>query len=183
MKLMKKAVCLTLVMVIICSLCACGGKKSSGVLIEDLQRAVREMDDDGILTVTEEEGGFTCTYDGSCKLTASADKDRNLTQITVESKYADVSYFDSLTVEKMVSTLLSGNAASSLTGKKIEVYSYLSYMEEIVKICAAEGAFTGTLDIDDFLLSARNTTVTNSGWSYMITSGESIVATVVYVGE
>lgn len=56
-------------------------------------------------------------------------------------------------------------------------------MEEIVEICAAEGAFADTLDIDDFLLSAHNTTVTNSGWSYMITSGESIVATVVYVGE
>lgn len=189
---MKKLIAVFLALLFCVSLCACEGtvgkSKGSGVLIEDLQKTIKEFDEDGKLTVTEKEDGFEFKYEGSILLgdliiTGTADKEKNLTQISAKGTSINVSYFNSLTAGQLVKDM---NNWEKVAMNKLSGEFMLWNFSHIVKICSENNDSEAQMAGLDILLAARNSSKTSNGWTYTVkgdSSADTVTINAVYNGD
>jgi hypothetical protein len=189
---MKKLIAVFLALLFCVSLCACEGtvvkSKGSGVLIEDLQKTIKEFDEDGKLTVTEKEDGFEFKYEGSILLgdliiTGTADKEKNLTQISAKGTSINVSYFNSLTAGQLVKDM---NDWEKVAINKLSGEFMLWNFSYIVKICSENNDSEAQMAGLDILLAARNSSKTSNGWTYTVksdSSADAVTINAVYNGD
>lgn len=185
---MKKAIALLLVFLFCVSLCACGStSKGSGVLIEDLERAIKDFDDEAKIAVTESEEGFTFKYEGSIlfgdlTITGSANKDKNITQISALGTGINISYFDSLTSGQLLKDMENWEKVPM---NKLSGTFMLWNFSHIVKICSEDKDSKAQMAGIEILLEARRASKTSDGWTYTVKSdsgSETVTITAVYVG-
>lgn len=192
---MRRLIAIILACLLCLSLCACEGTegtagkpKGSGVLIEDLQQAIKDFDDEGKLTVTEKEDGFEFKYEGSILLgdliiTGTADKGKNLTQISAKGTSINVSYFNSLTAGQLVNDM---NNWEKVAMNKLSGEFMLWNFSYIVKICSENNDSEAQMAGLDILLAARNSSKTSNGWTYTVksdSSADTVTINAVYNGD
>lgn len=140
---MKKIIAIMLSICLVVALSACGaGSKSSGITIEDFEfKVIKEIDDEGNLSIVETDNGFTFEYKGSALLadlviTGVADKNKNITSIKAEAVDGiDIDYFNSLTAGQFVSDMADAN---NIPMNELTADFMLWNCSYIVKLCSDE---------------------------------------------
>lgn len=166
-----------------------GGSKGSGVTIEDFEfKVIKEIDDEGVVSVSEVENGFTFEYKGTALLadlviSGTADKNKNITYIEAEAVDGiNIDYFNSLTASQFVSDVSDANNVpmNKLTGDFV-----LWDFSYVVSLCSKDQSSKDQIYGLDLLLAARKSPQEKDGWTYSIStnsSTESITITATYGG-
>ena len=174
---MKKIVSITLVLLLIISLCSCK-KKQSGITIENFYKnAIKQIDKDLMFNVKETIDGFSFQFtdDSSTKdieYSGKADKEKNINLITVKTNDINVKYFYNCTAAEVASIL---NNWSKLTAKnvyKLDAVLFLMNLTYILNVFSyAETEEEKEEDLTR-LFAARFSEQEINGWKILITTNE-----------